>query len=221
MMDQDYTSEQRTVVAAIADRFRDACWKRTQPPTAPKTLYHYTTAQAFREILNSGTVWASDIRYMNDASEVTYASDILKTAIKDAMTSVHHDDERELLDRIAKTFNLTEMVRVFALCFSEFHDSIPQWTMYAGRRGGFAMGMQLDPFLLQVEHAIEGRRIEPGHLVKVVYDTDALRALSIDLVALVVTLYRQARDQFPEGVRNHIQGEFGTAARDGFSNLLL
>jgi hypothetical protein len=30
------------------------------------------------------------------------------------------------------------------------------------------------------------------------YDTDALRALSRDLVAHVVTLYRQARDQFAE-----------------------
>ena len=227
-MAQDYTPEEiRTVRAAVAGpskEFREACyekWKRTQPPTAPEVLYHYTNAQAFREILSSGTVWASDIRYLNDASEVTYVSDVLKSVIKDAMTSVHHDDERELLERIAKTFDPTGMVRVFALCFSECHDSIPQWIAYAGRRGGFAMGMELSPRLLQAKHAIEdGIQPGPGHLMKVVYDNDALRALSTDLLAHVVTLYCQARDQFAERLWSFIMAEFSQAWRDGFSYLL-
>src|SRR2546430_1194487 len=114
-MAHDYTQEEfRTVDAATVDpckQIQDACrdkWKSTRPQRAPKILYHYTYAEAFQKILSSGTVWASDIRYMNDASEVTYVSDILKSVIKDVMKSVHEDEERELLERIAKTFNVTE-----------------------------------------------------------------------------------------------------------------
>jgi hypothetical protein len=122
----DYTQEElRTVNARLANPCKellDACrdkWKSTQPQTIPDILYHYTKAVIFQEILNSRTIWASDIRYMNDASEATYVSDILKSVIKEAKRSVHGDDECELLERISKTFDITEMLRVFALCFSE------------------------------------------------------------------------------------------------------
>jgi hypothetical protein len=198
MIAQDYTHEEirkvHAVTAGPSEEFRNACeekWKGTQPPTPPEILYHYTTAQAFREILNSHTIWASDIRYMNDASEVAHASNILKSVIKDkdAMTSVHSDDERKFLEVIANTFDFTEMVRVFALCFSELGDSIPQWIAYAGRRGGLAMGMELKPHLLQSQYATnEGTAVVAGSLVKVVYDDDKLRALSEDLVQHLVKL---------------------------------
>jgi len=224
-MAHDYTPEDhRDVTAATAGpckQFRDAChdkWKSTQPQRAPKILYHYTKAEAFQQILNSRTLWASDIRYMNDASEVTYVSDILKSIIKDAMKSVHEDDERELLERIAKTFNVTDIVRVFALCFSELHDSIPQWIAYAGRCGGFAMGMRIDPNGLQAKLADE---IQPNRLVKVMYDNDKLVAFSKDLVAQVVKLYHDARDQVAEHLRTFIMADFCKAWTEGFSHLLL
>src|SRR5260370_42586613 len=94
------TPEEVLTVKAATDgpckQFRDACYdkrKSTQPQSVPKVLYHYTKAEAFQKILNSGTIWASDIRYMNDASEVTHVADILKSIIKDAMKTVHEDDE--------------------------------------------------------------------------------------------------------------------------------
>ena len=224
-MAQDYTPEDRRTIDAVTDgpckQFRDACydkWKGTQPQREPKIVYHYTKAEAFRQILNSGTLWASDIRYMNDASEVTYVSDILKSIIKDAMKSVHEDDEREFLERIANGFNVTDMVRVFALCFSELHDSIPQWIAYAGRRGGFAMGMHIDPNRLQAKLEDE---IQPNRLVKVVYDNDKLVAFSKDLIAQVVKLYHDARDQVAEHLRTFIMARFCAAWMDGFSQLLL
>ena len=156
---------------------------------------------------------------MNDASEVTYVSDMLKSVIKEAKRSVHGDDECELLERISKTFDITEMLRVFALCFSELHDSIPQWIAYAGRRGGFAIGMKLDPRLLQVEHEEGGA--QTGYLVKVVYDDDKLRAVSEDLIAQLVKLYRHAGDQVAEHLRTFVMASFCQAWRSGFSDLLL
>jgi hypothetical protein len=225
-MAHDYTQEDSRAVEAATvgpcKQIQDACrddWKGTQPQRPPTILYHYTKAEAFQKIVSSGTVWASDIRYMNDASEITYVSDILKSVIKDVMKSVHEDEERELLERIAKTSNVTEMVRVFALCFSELHDSIPQWIAYAGRRGGFAIGMKLDPRLLQVEH--EEGVAQTGYLVKVVYDDNKLRVFSKDLIAQVVKLYHGARDQVAEHLRTFVMASFCQAWRNGFSDLLL
>jgi hypothetical protein len=224
-MAHDYTREEHlTVQAATADpcqKIRDAChdkWKSTQPQIAPRILYHYTNAEALQKILKSGTFWASDIRYMNDASEVTHVADILKSVINEAMKSVHEDDERELLERIARTFNITDMgVRAFALCFSELDDSIPQWIAYAGRRGGFAIGMKIRPHLLQAKFA---DKIQPNRLVKVVYDDDKLVDFSKDLIAQVVKLYQGARVQVAEHLKTFMIGDFCRAASDGFSHLL-
>jgi hypothetical protein len=221
--------EMSSIGAATAgpcNDIRTACndkWKSTQPIRAPKILYHYTKPEAFQKILESGTVWASDIRYMNDASEVTHVADILKSIIKEAVKSVHEDDERELLERIAKTFNVTDMVRVFACCFSELGDSIPQWIAYAGRRGGFAMGLGLRPHILQSQYATKDGTVAvvSGQLVKVVYDDDKLVTFSKDLIAHVVKLYRDARVQVAEHLRTFIMARFCQAWQDGFSPLLL
>jgi hypothetical protein len=39
----------------------------------PEILYHYTTREGLLGILRSRTVWATSIRFLNDASEYTYA----------------------------------------------------------------------------------------------------------------------------------------------------
>ena len=42
-------------------------------PDKPAILYHYTTPEGLKGILQSGKLWATEVRYMNDASELDYA----------------------------------------------------------------------------------------------------------------------------------------------------
>src|SRR5262249_50778753 len=42
----------------------------------PHTIYHYTDENGFRGIIESGTLWCSDIFYLNDPSELRYGVDI-------------------------------------------------------------------------------------------------------------------------------------------------
>jgi hypothetical protein len=39
------------------------------PQQADELLYHYTSVEAFVNIINGGELWASHIRYLNDRSE--------------------------------------------------------------------------------------------------------------------------------------------------------
>src|SRR5262249_188105 len=146
-MAQDYTPEDHRTIDAVTagpcKQFRDACydkWKSTQPQRAPKIVYHYTNAEAFQKILNSGTVWASDIRYMNDASEVTYVSDVLKSIIKDAMKSVHEDDEHELLERVAKYIQRYRYGARFCLVFQRIARQHPSMDRVCRPTRGFCNG---------------------------------------------------------------------------------
>ena len=41
--------------------------------TVPAQLHHYTTAEGLRGILKSKSLWASDLRFLNDRSELITA----------------------------------------------------------------------------------------------------------------------------------------------------
>src|SRR4030067_1963071 len=57
--------------------------------THPQTiLYHYTSLNGLLGIVKSRSLWASNIFYFNDASEITYARDILKRVITESKESV-------------------------------------------------------------------------------------------------------------------------------------
>ncbi len=43
----------------------------------PQRLHHYTTLNGLLGITASHSLWASDVRYMNDASELSYAADFV------------------------------------------------------------------------------------------------------------------------------------------------
>ncbi len=185
-MDTSYTTDElksvHTVLAKLAEPFVRACfddWRRAQPDRPPRDLYHYCTAQTFHLIATSGVVWASDIRFMNDASEVKYASDFVRCILEEAIEGIEKDDERELMRRVSRTFDLRDMLHVFAFCCSELDDSIPQWVAYGGRRGGIAIGLEFNPAVLQVRDQSGDIMNLPGdYLLKVIYDPDIQRELS-------------------------------------------
>lgn len=53
----------------------------------PPVLYHYTNTGGLEGILESGKLWATDYRYLNDASEVTYAHSLLVEAIEKRLSA--------------------------------------------------------------------------------------------------------------------------------------
>ena len=44
-------------------------------------LWHYTTAEGLKGILSDQTLWATDYRYLNDESEITYSKTIIHQAM--------------------------------------------------------------------------------------------------------------------------------------------
>src|ERR1043165_5564915 len=48
-----------------------------------KVLYHYTSYDSLIKIFAAGSIWASNILYLNDGSEFNYAYDILLNALTD------------------------------------------------------------------------------------------------------------------------------------------
>lgn len=51
-------------------------------PPLPKRLYHYTTPAAAMAIIRSQTIWATNVRSMNDTSELTYAENLISEIVE-------------------------------------------------------------------------------------------------------------------------------------------
>lgn len=121
--------------------------------TRPDTLYHYTNASGFTNILKGSELWATDARFLNDAEELKYAWDEFKSTLSEraAQDSQHSEAYAAQLDAIegVKAENLDLMeIRVFTTSLTELSDDVPQWRSYAADGHGVALGFNTESILM-------------------------------------------------------------------------
>jgi len=94
-------------------------------------LYHYCSTDTFFKILNSKTIWMSDIFSMNDYLEFIWFFEIIKK----------HKESKfyDMVFRIIQE-KLNNENFVFISCFSEESDLLSQWRGYSDDGKGFSIG---------------------------------------------------------------------------------
>jgi hypothetical protein len=108
-------------------------------------LYHYTDRRGLLGIVETGEIWASDARYLNDAQELSTAIATAK-AVVDAQKASANADERRALEQIAGFLGgmeppgLGPNLSVFVFSCSEDGDQLSQWRAYARPGDGYAIG---------------------------------------------------------------------------------
>lgn len=101
------------------------------PMREPSHLFHFSSAAGIEAILQSGTLWASDVRLMRDQTEFAYAVELLRSAVK------RPDHYFEEVSR-----NLAEEVRgqcLHVACLSLEACLGSQWLNYADSGRGCAI----------------------------------------------------------------------------------
>jgi hypothetical protein len=144
-------------------------------------LYHYTTTQGLIGILESDCLWATDVRFLSDASEASYGREVAVEALGVAIEAAQNE-QRLLSLKIAADYFTDELgpdTSSIVVCFSEQPDHLSQWQAY-GRGGGFAIGFDRSnlerPRTPAHRHPFK-RDARPFQLVPVIYDRAAqLRA---------------------------------------------
>jgi hypothetical protein len=156
---------------------------------APRRLHHYTTLDGLTGIVAGDTLWASDARFLNDSSELTYAADLIDAAVEDVLAGVTSDTVKAALPERRGFANGFEYGRrPFIACFCEEEDLLSQWRGYDAGQTGFSLGLGLSsPFDLP----------EGTYLRKVVYDPDRQRSS----VSQVVRTWVDTAEQLIESGR--------------------
>lgn len=106
----------------------------------PTSLYHYTSLGVLLKILESGRLWASNLRYLNDSSEYAHLLAIIDRRVQellakaDGVRATHLARLSVILRRHIATGD------AFAACFSAKRDDLNQWRGYCPPGLGVCIG---------------------------------------------------------------------------------
>jgi hypothetical protein len=100
-----------------------------------KIVYHYTTVRGFFGIITENAVWASHIRYMNDASEVTHGKNMALSIISKMALKKKYGEFASILLMVADILSHETMPDYFVASFSLKNDDLTQWRSYGGSQG--------------------------------------------------------------------------------------
>lgn len=156
----------------------------------PTILYHYTDAAGFLGIVHQPRfpegykvdpslapshtlkLLASDVRFMNDRTELRYAGEIFAARFAEAADASDVPDRnrvvlRQLAGELSGNEFYAEPVQVLAACLTENGDQLSQWRGYAGGAGGYAIGISktaLDRYTFAMAASPNPSQIEVGLL---------------------------------------------------------
>lgn len=115
-------------------------------------VYHYTTQKAFLNIISSGALRCSHIRFMNDSKEHIYLVESIEGALGRKLASSSLDSrEKFLYEYIAREFRLVRWhlprTHHYICCFSAIPDDLNQWRGYGKSIPSYSIGFQWDSLI--------------------------------------------------------------------------
>ena len=118
---------------------------------SPETVvWHYTKGAALQSIIETGTIYATQVSCLNDSSEMRYASGLFKRALlalvpKYANNPVVESFLQKYLGLIEDTPDMPTHApsKFMVACFTELEDDLTQWNGYCKGENGYAIGFRL------------------------------------------------------------------------------
>lgn len=108
-------------------------------------IFHYSSQDGFLGILETKSIWATQISCLNDASEFKLAIDLAK----EILLNKKGEDYKLMLS----VFDTLEPVipKIFVCSFSEEPDLLSQWRAYGKNTGGLSIGFNFSTLQEQAE----------------------------------------------------------------------
>jgi hypothetical protein len=152
-------------------------------------VWHYTDGNGFLGILQSGTMFATQVSALNDSKETQYGTDLFKDAVNavkaeridDAQSGTFLETVLELVKE--EPSNPTQGVsKFFVTCFSSSKDDLNQWSKYQKASAGrYAIGFYPN-----------GLNREPNStLYRVIYDKSKQEEAAKKVVEAMLGFYEK------------------------------
>jgi hypothetical protein len=153
-------------------------------------VWHYTTGDALINIVQSGSLYSTQVSCLNDRTEVHYGTTLLRDAFIEIQKRNHPPEEAELLEELIKDSASDSKATAstpsdfFVTCFSSERDDLSQWRAYGGGENGYALAFGAGGFF---NH---GTTI----VVRVNYDRNSHISLAEEAAKATLKFFREGLD---------------------------
>jgi hypothetical protein len=108
----------------------------------PPALFHYTSMDVLEKMTETGQIWASEARFLNDSTEYNHARSYIKKMLRDRIAESDNDAlKSQVLEDLKMADARFNEHDVYIASFSKDGDSLPQWRGYCSSGHGVAIGM--------------------------------------------------------------------------------
>lgn len=175
-------------------------WLPKHSSPAELKLYHYTTLEGLKGILNSRSIWFTHTSTLNDPLELKYGKQIILDILNEATNNENEDNIKNLLKYLSVHVNAfnTMITQTYVACFCESENLLSQWRSYAAQGGGYNLGLRFQSNT-KFYHTLDDTE-EDSYVIlrKMVYDVDEQRELISDYISSIVTSSGDAINYYNE-----------------------
>jgi Protein of unknown function (DUF2971) len=175
-----FVQEQLKALGALEVRQEDSVW-------------HYTTGDALLSIVQSNTLYATQVSCLNDSMETRYATNLFREALLEIKTTnSHSQEEASYLERVITATSEESAAAAhlsswwFVTCFSEEKDDLSQWRAYGGSNAGEGYALAFNA----------GQLFSPSHAVaRVNYDSALHKELATKIAKATLQFISEGREK--------------------------
>jgi hypothetical protein len=109
----------------------------------PQIVYHYTSAEALLKIVDKNSIWATDIRYLNDVKEREHCLNMMGERLPEFLKIHEPQCGHDLATALSKIDN-SEWHIPYIASFSRDADSLPQWRSYCPNGNGVSISFRVE-----------------------------------------------------------------------------
>lgn len=123
----------------------------------PEKLWHYTSVQGFQGIIASGNIYATDVRFLNDAEEFIHARKVAEDLIEKTPELGNYnfplsDSLKWLVNIIFESdFMNPDRAHIFVASFTDSEDDLSQWRGYSHDSFGVSIAFDLRMYRPPIE----------------------------------------------------------------------
>jgi hypothetical protein len=132
-----------------------------EPPSGT-VLYHYTSAEGLKGIIENNELWATSAYYLNDSAEMFYGYRVLKEVLDDWLSKNSRSEDSITLGLVHNLqrsfqarFEKCQLKPIYLTCFCQEDNLLSQWRAY-GQSGGYSLGLRVLPRV-----GVFGERLTP------------------------------------------------------------
>ncbi len=158
-------------------------------------LYHYTSLDGLKGIIQSRSLWFTHTSTLNDPLELKYGNNLILEILSEKMRETDDTNIIILLQSLINEFNSFDIIKyqTYVACFCKSDNLLSQWRSYSAQGGGYNLGFWFNSNTNFYHDLNNG---EKSHIIlrKIIYDKNEQARLVSEYVSSIIDCSKKAQE---------------------------